>query len=57
MRYPLWAFLFIFIMPPFAVHALLSDKASFDTRGEAHVAWAAPAETDAGLRPVRMHRV
>ncbi|GGF23178.1 hypothetical protein GCM10011321_13200 [Youhaiella tibetensis] len=27
MRYPLWAFLFLFMLPPFAVHALLTGKA------------------------------
>ncbi|HWJ87264.1 MAG TPA: hypothetical protein VNS12_04260 [Pelagibacterium sp.] len=29
MRYPLWLFLFVFIVPPFALHAVLAGKASF----------------------------
>lgn len=32
MRYPLWAFLFVFLMPPFAVHAALTGKAGFEKR-------------------------
>lgn len=32
MRYPLWAFLFVFLMPPFAVHAALAGKAGFEER-------------------------
>lgn len=28
MRYPLWAFFFILVMPPFAAHALLTGKAA-----------------------------
>lgn len=27
MRYPIWMFLFVFVMPPFAAHALLTGKA------------------------------
>ncbi|MBJ3786483.1 hypothetical protein [Devosia sediminis] len=27
MRYPIWAFFFVLVMPPFAVHALLAGKA------------------------------
>lgn len=30
MRYPLWAFLFVFMLPPFALHALLTGKATID---------------------------
>ncbi|MFD1944117.1 hypothetical protein [Paradevosia shaoguanensis] len=30
MRYPLWAFLFVFMLPPFAAHALLSGNATLD---------------------------
>ncbi len=29
MRYPLWAFLFVFLLPPFALHATLAGKAQF----------------------------
>lgn len=29
MRYPLWAFLFVFVLPPFAAHAALSGRAAF----------------------------
>ena len=32
MRYPLWAFLFAFVLPPFALHAALVGKAGFDAR-------------------------
>lgn len=28
MRYPMWLFLFVFIVPPFALHAVLAGKAS-----------------------------
>lgn len=31
MRYPLWAFLVIFLVPPFALHATLVGKAGFVT--------------------------
>jgi hypothetical protein len=27
MRYPLWAFFFVFVIPPFTAHALLVGKA------------------------------
>lgn len=27
MRYPLWAFFFVLVMPPFAAHALLTGQA------------------------------
>jgi hypothetical protein len=27
MRYPLWAFLFVFVIPPFTAHALLAGGA------------------------------
>lgn len=30
MRYPLWMFLFVFVMPPFAAHALLTGKARIE---------------------------
>ena len=30
MRYPLWAFLFLFLLPPFAAHALLTGNARLD---------------------------
>ena len=30
MRYPLWAFLFVFVLPPFTVHALLSGAARIE---------------------------
>ncbi|WP_158541546.1 hypothetical protein [Pelagibacterium lacus] len=30
MRYPLWAFLFVFVVPPFALHAVLAGKAGFE---------------------------
>lgn len=30
MRYPLWAFLFVFLLPPFALHAALAGKAEFE---------------------------
>lgn len=32
MRYPLWVFLFIFVLPPFTLHAALSGKARFIER-------------------------
>jgi hypothetical protein len=28
MRYPLWAFFFVFVLPPFTAHALLVGKAN-----------------------------
>ncbi|MEQ8447719.1 MAG: hypothetical protein RIB57_17700 [Pelagibacterium sp.] len=41
MRYPLWAFLFVFLLPPFALHAALAGKAEF----EAHPAPVERTET------------
>ncbi len=32
MRYPLWAFIFVFLLPPFALHAALVSKAEFEAR-------------------------
>lgn len=32
MRYPLWLFIFIFVLPPFAAHALLTGKAEIEPR-------------------------
>lgn len=34
MRYPLWTFFFVFIMPPFAAHALLTGQASIMTTSQ-----------------------
>jgi hypothetical protein len=31
MRYPLWAFFFVLVLPPFAAHALLAGKARMVT--------------------------
>lgn len=30
MRYPLWAFFFLLILPPFTAHAVLAGHARFD---------------------------
>lgn len=30
MRYPIWMFLFAFVIPPFSAHALLVGKARID---------------------------
>lgn len=30
MRYPLWAFLFVFLLPPFTLHSALADNAGSD---------------------------
>lgn len=30
MRYPLWAFLFVFLLPPFTLHAALAGHAGSD---------------------------
>lgn len=38
MRYPLWAFFFVLVMPPFTFHALLSGQADL-------IAPARPIET------------
>jgi hypothetical protein len=32
MRYPLWAFFFVLILPPYAAHALLAGKAKMVAR-------------------------
>ena len=32
MRYPLWAFFFVFLLPPFAAHALLTGSARLDAQ-------------------------
>jgi hypothetical protein len=32
MRYPLWAFFFVLVLPPFAAHALLTGKAQMTPR-------------------------
>ncbi|UYQ71200.1 hypothetical protein OF122_14250 [Pelagibacterium flavum] len=47
MRYPLWAFLFVFLLPPFALHAALAGKAGFEPRP-------APVER---LEPVRFAQI
>lgn len=42
MRYPLWAFLFVFMLPPFAAHALLTGGARVDTASVNHSPLVAP---------------
>lgn len=32
MRYPLWAFFFVLILPPFTAHAVLTGHARFEDR-------------------------
>lgn len=34
MRYPIWMFLFVFVIPPFTLHAVLVGKAGFAPRPE-----------------------
>jgi len=31
MRYPIWMFMFVFVIPPFALHAWATGQAKFDT--------------------------
>ena len=38
MRYPLWAFFFILILPPFTIHALLTGKAELSAAPSAPLA-------------------
>lgn len=40
MRYPLFLFVFVFVIPPFAVHALLTGRAVIEARPAA-----APTQT------------
>ncbi|WP_417580675.1 hypothetical protein [Pelagibacterium sp.] len=55
MRYPLWAFLFVFLLPPFALHAALAGKAGIEGQGpkaeRLETALSAPLETI----PVTLH--
>lgn len=44
MRYPLWAFIFVLVLPVFALEALLSNRAKF-------VVSASTAETVAYAQP------
>lgn len=45
MRYPIWMFMFAFVMPPFAAHALLTGKAQIEAP-ERRVTVTRPAATD-----------
>ena len=43
MRYPLWTFFFLMVLPPFALHALLVGKARIEPAGTAQMAESGPA--------------
>jgi hypothetical protein len=62
MRYPLLAFIFVFVIPPFTAHALLTGRATLADRPTAFVAsavmsdegrtshnWTLPAHTQVHL--------
>ena len=57
MRYPLWAFIFVLVLPVFALEAVLSNKARFVT-SDSPVKTVAYTTTDAPLLPMRavIHR-
>lgn len=44
MRYPLFLFVFVFVIPPFAVHALLTGKAVIDSKPVASTTLSATPE-------------
>ncbi len=48
MRYPLVLFLFVFVVPPFALHALLTGRAALDSR---------PAASDVRVLPDDAERI
>ncbi len=47
MRYPLWAFFFFLVMPPFTAHALLSGHAALHDQDGAGYSVANIAQTTA----------
>lgn len=43
MRYPIWAFFFVLVLPPFTAHALLSGRAEMAPHADIRTAQIAPA--------------